>query len=249
MGSTTERRKHKRHRYEAFISHDILSPEVKPAGKIFNFSKQGLYFESNHNFLPLEEIFVEIIDPTGSPDTEQELIFDVEIIWRKKLSDPAFRYGYGAKFKFSNATIEHKIKSASFQKPPLPQPKLALPQLKLEDETEARESPRKRCNQLIEFNHGNQAYKGWVTSISRGGAFIKTRSKFPLGRKIRIVISRGKTNIDWQRLGWIVRVNSEGFGVSFDRRSGSERRYDLDRRFGKDRRKRTRPAGPVRKGR
>jgi Tfp pilus assembly protein PilZ len=249
VGSRTERRKHQRHQYEALISHDILSAEVKPAGKIFNFSKQGLYFESNHNFLPLEEIFVEIIDHARSSGTDQELLFDVEIIWRKKLPAAPFRYGYGAKFKFFNETIEHKIKSARFQKPPLGEPKLALPQLKLEDETEAREFPRKRCNRLIEFKHGSQAHKGWVISISRGGAFIKTRSKFSLGRKIRIVITGGKTNMDLQRLGWIVRVNSEGFGVSFDRRSGSERRYDIDRRFGKDRRKRTKPAGPGRKGR
>jgi Tfp pilus assembly protein PilZ len=249
VGSTTERRKHKRHQYEAFISHDILSLEVKPAGKIYNFSKQGLYFESNHNFLPLEEIFVEIIDHPRSSDTDQELLFDVEVIWRKKLPDAAFRYGYGAKFKFSNETIEHKIKSASFKKPPLPQPRLALPQPKSEDETDAREFPRKRCYQSIHFNHGNQVYKGWVTNISRGGAFINTRGKFSLGRKIRIVITRGETSMDLQRPGWIVRVNSEGFGVSFNRRSGSERRYDLDRRFGRERRKRTKPAGPGKKDR
>lgn len=249
MGSTTERRKHRRHQYEAFISHDILSPEVKSAGKIYNFSKQGLYFESNHNFLPLEEIFVEIIDPARSSDTEQELVFDVEVIWRKKLPDAPFRYGYGAKFKFSNETIEQKIKSASFKKPPLPQPKLALPQPKSEDETDSREFPRKRCRQAVYFNHGSQVYEGWVTNISRGGAFINTRGKFSLGRKIRIVITGGETSLDLQRPGWIVRVNSEGFGVSFDRRSGSERRYDLDRRFGKDRRKRSKPAGPGKKSR
>lgn len=244
MGSSTERRKHQRHQYEAFISHDILSPEVKPAGKIYNFSQQGLYFESNHNFLPLEEIFVEIIDHARSSDTEQELLFDVEIIWRKKLPDAPFRYGYGAKFKFSNETIEHKIKSASLKKPPLPPP-----QPELGDETEAREFPRKRCHQSIVFNHGTQACQGWVTNISRSGAFIKTRSKCSLGRKIRIVITESKTRKGLERLGWVVRVNSEGFGVSFNRRSGTERRFDLDRRIGKDRRKRIRPGETDRRSR
>jgi hypothetical protein len=248
MGSTTERRKHKRHQYEAFISHDILSPEVKPAGKIYNFSQQGLYFESNHNFLPLEEIFVEIIDHARSSDTEQELLFDVEIIWRKKLPDAPFRYGYGAKFKFSDETIEHKIKSANLKKPPLPPP-LPVPQPELGNETEAREFPRKRCHQSILFSHRTRVYQGWVTNISRNGAFIKTRSKSSLGRKIRIVITESKTRKSVERLGWVVRVNSEGFGVSFNRRSGTERRYDLDRRIGKDRRKRIRPGEPDRRGR
>ena len=246
MGSTTERRKHKRHQYEAFISHDILSSEVKPAGKMYNFSQQGLYFESNQNFLPLEEVFVEIIDHVSPSDTEQELLFDVEIIWRKELIDAPFRYVYGAKFKFSNETIEHKIKSASLKRPPLPPPPLPP---KFEDADETREFPRKRCRQSILFNHGNQICQGWVTDISRGGAFIKTRSKGSLGRKIRIVITESKTRKGSERPGWIVRVNPEGFGVSFNRRSGSERRYDIDRRTGKDRRKRIRPGEPDRRGR
>jgi len=246
VGQTTERRKHKRHQYEAFISHDILSPEVRPAGKLYNFSKQGLYFESNHDFLPLEEVFVEIIDQGTSSDTEQELLFDVEIIWRKNLPDAPFRYGYGAKFKFSNETIEHKIKSAPLKKPPFA---LKLPPPRLENEPEAREFPRKSCHQSIVFNHGAQVCRGWVTNISRGGVFIRTQSKFSLGFKIRMVITGDKALKDSQRLGWIVRLNSEGFAVSFNRRSGSERRYDLDRRIGRDRRKRTRPEYPGKKDR
>ena len=248
MGSTTERRKHKRHQYEAFISHDILSPEVKPAGKMYNFSQQGLCFESNHNFLPLEEVFVEIIDHVRPSDTEHELLFDVEIIWRKELIDAPFRYVYGAKLKFSNETIEHKIKSASLKRPPFPPPPPPAPP-KFEDTDEAREFPRKRCHQSIVFNHGNQICQGWVANISRGGVFIKTRSKCSLGRKIRIVITESKTRKGSERPGWIVRVNPEGFGVSFNRRSGSERRYDIDRRIGKDRRKRIRPGEPDRRGR
>ena len=248
MGSTTERRKHKRHQYEAFISHDILSSEVKPAGKMYNFSQQGLYFESNQNFLPLEEVFVEIIDHVSPSDTEQELLFDVEIIWRKELIDAPFRYVYGAKFKFSNETIEHKIKSASLKRPPFPPPPPPAPP-KFEDTDEAREFPRKRCHQSIVFNHGTQVCQGWVTNISPSGAFIKTRTKGSLGRKIRIVITASKTRKGSERPGWIVRVNPEGFGVSFNRRSGSERRYDIDRRTGKDRRKRIRPGEPDRRGR
>ena len=244
MDPTTERRKHRRHQYEAIISHDILSPEVRPAGKMYNFSKEGLYFESNHDFLPLEEIFVEIIDHHRSSDNELELVFDVEIIWRKKLKDAPFRYGYGARFKFVNDTIEQKIKIASFKKPPLPPPPP-----KLVDETEARKYPRKRCYKSIVFKHDNQVCKGWITNISRGGAFIKTPDKFSLGRKIKLVFTGGKASKDLQLLGWIVRLNSKGFGLSFNRRSGSERRYDLDRRLGKDRREKTPPTGPDRKGR
>ena len=211
---------------------------------MYNFSKQGLYFESRHKFLPLEEIFVEIIDHAAGSETDLELVFDVQIIWRKKLQDSPFPYGYGAKFKFFNDAIDNKIKAARIKQVPI-----SLPQPQLKNETEARQFPRRRCRQAVVFRHGQQAYHGIVTSISRGGAFITTRSKLPLGRKIRMVFTVRKTKAQVERLGWIVRVDSEGFGLSFDRRSGFERRYDLDRRFGRDRRKKKPPLPPDRKNR
>ena len=242
MGSRPERRKHRRHHYEAIISHDILSSASRPAGKMYNFSKLGLYFESKHEFLPLEEIFVEIIDHAATSATDFELVFDVQIIWRKKLQDSPFPYGYGARFKFFNDAIEHKINAARIKQVPF-----ALPQPQLTIESEARRFPRRRCRQSVVFSHGRQVCNGWVTSISRGGAFIETRSKFSLGRKIRVVPTAPKTRAAVGRLGWIVRVDSAGFGVSFDRRTGTERRYDIDRRVGVDRRKKKIPPSPDKK--
>ena len=239
MGSTPERRKHKRHRYEAIISHDILSSEVRPAGKMYNFSKQGLYFESRHKFLPLEEIFVEIIDQAATSETDLELLFDVQIIWRKKLQDSPFPYGYGARFKFFNDAIEKKIKAARIKQLPF-----SGPQPEVRDDSEARQYPRRRCRLAIVFKHGRTVCDGWITSLSRGGVFIKTRDVFPLGREIIIVFTAPRTKAEVVRIGWIVRVNSEGFGLSFDRRSGAERRYDLDRRIGTDRRKKRTPPAP-----
>ena len=241
MGLTTERRQHKRHQYKALISHDILSPEATPAGKIFNFSKSGLYFESNDTFYPMEEVFVEIIDRPKPSDTDFELLFDVEIMWRKKLQDASFRYGYGAKFKFADADFEKKIGLATFEKPRIKKPES-------ENETEAREYPRRRYDKSIVFNHRNQVCMGLITDLSRSGAFIKTGSRFSLGHKIEFVITGGKVSKDLKRHGWIVRVSPEGFGISFERRSGPERRYDLDRRIGKERRKRSEPGGPNNNG-
>ena len=76
-----------------------------------------------------------------------------------------------------------------------------------------------------------------VTNISRGGAFVDTGSKISLGERINLVIHGSKNHKDVRLKGWIVRLGPEGVGVSFDRRSGRERRYDLDRRTGLDRRK------------
>ena len=241
MGSRTEKRKHKRHQYEAFISHDILSQEETPAGKIYNFSESGLYFESNDTFYPMEEIFVEIIDHPQSSDTDFELLFDVEIIWRKKLQDASFPYGYGAKFKFSNADFEKKINITTFEKP-------RFVKTESESDPDTRGYPRRPCDKSIVFSHKNQVCRGLITDLSRSGAFIKIGDKFSLGQKIKLVITGDKNGKDLKRHGWIVRVSPEGFGISFERRSGPERRYDLDRRIGKDRRKRSKPGGPNNNG-
>ena len=72
---------------------------------------------------------------------------------------------------------------------------------------------------------------------------------FSLGREIKLVYTSRKTKVEVERPGWIVRLASEGFGISFDRRSGIERRYDLDRRLGADRRKKKSPPSPDGKSR
>ena len=243
MGADIERRKHKRYQYEAIISHDILSQEAAPDGKMYNFSKNGLYFESNHTFHSGEEIFVEIIDHPQS-DTGLELLFDVEIIWRKKSKHFSFQYGYGAQFNYSPESIENTIgigiannHARSFQKPDS------------KDQGDPRKDPRKRYHKPLVFNYKKNICRGRVTNISRRGAFIKTKTKVSLGHKIKFVINGSKIGKDIELMGWIVRLAPEGFAVSFNRRSGLERRYDIDRRIGLDRRKRSKARKPYKKGR
>ena len=56
-----------------------------------------------------------------------------------------------------------------------------------------------------------------------------------------IEISGGSLFEDLKLKGWVVRLDPKGFGVKFDRRSGRERRTDLERRRGPDRRTRRKP--------
>ena len=118
MGADIERRKHKRYLYEAVISHDILSQEATPAGKIYNFSNSGLYFESNQTFYTGEEIFVEIIDHPQSSRVGLELLFDVEIVWCKDLQDSEFLRGYGVRFTTPVESIETTIGEGIVRKSP-----------------------------------------------------------------------------------------------------------------------------------
>ena len=242
MGVDIERRKHKRYQYEAVISHDILSQEATPAGKLYNFSNSGLYFESNQTFYTGEEIFVEIIDHPRSSDIGLELLFDVEIVWRKELQGSVFKQGYGAKINTPVESIEKKFAESI---PPKSSPP-TFPKLEKIKKIDARAYPRKGCHKSLLFNYKNTICRGLVTNISRGGAFFKTTSKFSLGHKIKFVITDSRTRKNIKLMGWIVRLTSDGFAVTFNRRSGQERRYDLDRRIGGDRRKRRKLLKPSR---
>jgi hypothetical protein len=106
----------------------------------------------------------------------------------------------------------------------------------LKAEEGSRKHPRRPCKKHLFFTYKHRHVKGLVTNISRGGAFIETGSKISLGERINLVIHGSKNHKDVRLRGWIVRLGSEGVGVSFDRRSGPERRFDLDRRTGSDRR-------------
>ena len=240
LGADIERRKHKRYQYEAIISHDILSQEATPAGKIYNFSNSGLYFESNQTFYSGEEIFVEIVDHPQSSEVGFELLFDVEIVWTRELPESAFKQGYGARFTTPVASIEKTFGETIARKS---RPK-SYPRPVKKEKVDARAHPRKAYRKPLLFNYKNSIYRGLVTNISRGGAYIETDSRISLGRQIKFVLTARKTRRNIKFSGWVVRLTSEGFAVSFDRRTGTERRYDLDRRIGLDRRKRVRPAKP-----
>ena len=104
-------------------------------------------------------------------------------------------------------------------------------------EKDARKHPRRTYNKPLLFTFKHRRAKGLVTDISRGGAFVETASKISLGERINLVIHGSNKRQGVRLRGWVVRWGPQGVGVSFDRRSGRERRYDLDRRTGLDRRK------------
>lgn len=240
MLAKIERRKQKRIKYEAYISHDILSDEIIHGDKMFNFSQDGLYFESDQNIHPGDDIYIGIGYHPHHTDDSIQLLFGVEVVWRKDLQDSPYRYGFGTKFITSNNSLVKKVdignsllkkaKMAKFEKQ-------SLSGHDMKAESDSRKHPRRPCKKLLIFTYKNQQHKGLVTSISRGGAFLKTESKLFLGEIINLVIQKYKNSNDLNVKGWIVRSTSQGIGVSFDRRSGKERRYDLDRRTGLDRRR------------
>lgn len=231
MDIYTERRKYRRFKFEAFILHDLLTHQNLYGGKIINFSKGGLYFESDQTIHPGEEIFLKLTkppDPSGD-DSLSQLPFVVKILWHKSLEGSSYRHGYGAQYLDPRDALVKAGDPADIEK-------AGLKSSQAGNDEDPRAYPRRIYNKPLVFDYKNQYYRIFVKDISHGGAFIRTKLKISLGNKVGIVIPGSKIRKKSKIEGWIVRRNPEGFAVKFDRRSGRDLRLRSDRRTGSDRR-------------
>ena len=231
----TERRRHRRFKYEALISHDVSTDGNIYPGRMFNFSKGGLYFESDQLIYPGEEIFVVLANHAGAFRKETHLLFEVSVLWRTALEDSSRSYGYGGEFL---SALDAFTESGQIQKEVIQ--KKASAGLDFRGGNDSRKYVRKPYGKSLRFSHKGREYKGVVTDIGRGGAFITTPNNFVLGARLKLVIPQVKRRKAVAVTAWVVRISPEGIGLSFERRAGRERRSDLDRRTGFDRRGRSR---------
>ena len=213
MDVNSERRIYRRFVYAADISHDLLAHDRIYQGKLHNFSKGGLYFESDQSISPGEEVFIKFRKQPDSvnDDIMAQLPFGVKIIWRNDLPDASFRFGYGAHYIDKDDSLVKTIRI----------PELETRRLQdnpLNAEKDPREYPRTPYHKSIRLTFRDQNYPGEFRNISRGGVFIETDIQFPIGNQIRIAMPGSKIRSNFHLKGLIVRINTDGFGVKFDRR-------------------------------
>jgi hypothetical protein len=83
-----------------------------------------------------------------------------------------------------------------------------------------------------------------IKSFTRENRFALKSSATPIQLTTTftfdMVIPGSKIRDDATLKSWVIRLAPNGVGVRFDKRSGRERRCDLDRRTGRDRRHMTR---------
>lgn len=222
MNLKFDKRRNKRLRCEAVIWHDNLLPDIFYNAKIYNISKSGVYFESDQIIYPGEDIYIGLKNST-SPMQNSKDRFRVEIKWRKDLQNANFRYGYGAIIINPINTLAKSLDKLNLR------PKNTRGNVRLHNR-DPRMHTRKPYRKVTFFASKSKTYKGLITNISRGGAYIITRNKLHLGQLIQLVIPGDKNKKDVKLKGWVVRLSPEGIGVRFDRRTGRDRRDVLDRR-------------------
>jgi len=214
-----DRRRHRRSSYEAIIAHEILTDDIIHSGKMFNFSKGGLYFESDQTVYQGDEILIKVLMLSNEPDNPEQFPFDIEIIWHRDLKNSAYKYGYGGKYIFENEFIEKGTDTSEMKSQ-------SLRDNQIEDKKDPREHPRKFHNQSLLIKYKNQIHKGLIRNISSGGAFIETKGSFSLGTVIKLVISEGEVQKKSKLTCKIVRFSPEGFAVSFAKKSVQQNSND-----------------------
>jgi len=217
-----DQREKRRFKYEAVIWHDNVLLDRFYAARIFNVSRSGLYFESDQTLYEGEEIYIAHKNPevTG---IDSENCTQVEIKWRQNLQNSVYRYGYGARFMALDNPLVKSIDKNNLIRQNMQE---SYPRFKNEPRAHLRELYRKE----IVFIAENTEYKGLITDISRGGAFIQTKTKMSLGQTINLCIQGDQSCKDVNIKGWVVRLSPNGIGIKFDRRLRSDRRRNSDRR-------------------
>ena len=92
-----ERREYERFPCNAQILHSTNPTDFFYSGTMYNFSKRGLYFESNEDLLEGHEISISIINPNQKVPKNPHQYFNVKILWYKELQGSPYQVGYGAK--------------------------------------------------------------------------------------------------------------------------------------------------------
>ena len=173
---------------------DLKSGKVHKA-RLLNYSKNGLYFETD-NWLNLgEEVFIGIESSPYSVSHDTYECLRAKIMWRKKLPTSHFEYGYGVQY-----SIDYdKQKSGDST---------------LKIVAEQRKHTRKRYVQDLLFNARNKILRGLAKNISPSGVFIETHHRLDVGCIITLVVplKKGKTA---KIKGEVIWSSPNGFGVNF----------------------------------
>jgi hypothetical protein len=91
----TENRSDVRLQHSARVVLEDFEGGLMYEARMVNFSKKGIYFESDFYLVPGVEIFAGINDSPFASESNVHECYRARIIWRKFLEDSVFDYGYG----------------------------------------------------------------------------------------------------------------------------------------------------------
>ncbi|MEJ2166041.1 MAG: PilZ domain-containing protein [Desulfobacterales bacterium] len=97
MDISVERRKSARVQCNTAILHSTCPADFYYRGTMYNYSAEGIYFESDEDLSQGDKISVSTKNPPPQFFEKERQYFDVEIMWCSVLQGSSYQVGYGAK--------------------------------------------------------------------------------------------------------------------------------------------------------
>jgi hypothetical protein len=168
-------------------------------GRMVNYSKNGLFLETNAIFKPGTEIYIGIENSPYRASTYQAPDgYVAEIIWQRDLENTLFTNAYGINLVSTSNGQNTKTR-------------------RLQSDREMRKHPRRPYHKPVYFTSQNQYYEGTIKNLSRGGAFIEIIGNLAAGQFIRLVIPGTKIDNGVMLESEIIHSLSQGVGIKFKR--------------------------------
>jgi hypothetical protein len=215
-----EKRDETRFRHVSNVTYEDLEQGVYSQSKMFNYSKGGLYFESDLKIGVGDSVFIGIENSPYAKEDDVYECYHVMVKRRLKLDRSVYKYGYGVQYvnppqeQDPNTLTDRPVEVLSEEV----QPEDAHPK---EQDVQVRKDLRRHeripISKTINYFTKNQVFQGRIKNISPSGAFIETGHGFQPGQKLVIAlpfIKKGtmvKAEIVWR--------NDQGIGLKFKRRA------------------------------
>ncbi len=127
--------------------------------RMFNYSKKGIYFESDSILHTGDHIYIRIQESPYASSCGVVEYYRAEIRWHKKLKDSYFEYGYGVEL----AAADKKQNSNK---------------VKTEEDKNTGNSPKNPDRKTIKFTDHRKIYEGLIKDVSSSGMFLATEENF-----------------------------------------------------------------------
>ena len=167
---------------------------------MLNYSKNGMYFETDSILAPGAEIYLGIEDSSHASFVDEFECKLARIIWRKKLKQSFCNYGYGVKFISADNAKEQKCGNQR-------------------KGINTRKHSRKQYAKSVLYAADNQILEGRSQNISPSGIFLTTKAKLRVGQTMILSLpSKAKKGLKIK--GEVVWSNHDGCGVKFLKKKG-----------------------------
>ena len=195
MVDNPENRDNARIKYKSPVTIENLKAGIIYQARMLNFSKYGLYFETDSLLGLGDEVFIGIeYSPYADSQDTYECV-RAKIMWRRELPTSFFKYGYGVKYSIDYDKQKSRDGSLKI----------------IEDQ---RKHARKRYSKRILFSTRNKILTGITKDISPSGVFIETHNRLEVGQTVTLVVPL-KSHRKAKILSEVIWGSPDGFGVKF----------------------------------